>query len=307
VAVLIVVAVPLLLALRSLLSWLAREASVELRWARGEATRVAHRDAVATLRRLRLAEELPKERLLEIARHLRPLWVEAGETIYQAKDAASDFFIIGSGRVELQIDGRPRQQLGPGEFFGEQALLHEGPREATAVAVESGRLFALDRGAFHATLEHDVEIRDRLKANLAYRHELSQAPLFRHLSATERDLLLEHFVPVSAAPGQVIVREGEPGDRFYVVQSGEVKVIKGGAEIARLGPGEAFGETALLLNVPRTATVRAGPRTELLALGAEDFHDLLLAYCRREGAVERLSHLRMVAHKRSNHEVQHRA
>ena len=117
-------------------------------------------------------------------------------------------------------------------------------------------------------------------------------------------MLLENFVPVTAPSGRVIVREGEPGDRFYVVRSGEVRVTRGGAEVARLGPGEAFGETALLLGVPRTATVRAGPKTELLALGAEQFHDLLLAYCRRGGAIERLSHLRLVAHKRSNHEVQ---
>ena len=125
------------------------------------------------------------------------------------------------------------------------------------MTAEAGRLFALDRADFHATLEHDVEVRDRLRANLAYRHELSQARLFRHLGATERDVLLENFVPVTAPSGRVIVREGEPGDRFYVVRSGEVRVTRGGAEVARLGPGEAFGETALLLGVPRTATVRA--------------------------------------------------
>src|SRR5207302_1209072 len=83
VAALALIAVPLLIALRSLLLWLAREADVELRWARGEATKVAHRDAIAALRRVRLGAELPEQRLLEIARHLRPRWVEAGETVYQ--------------------------------------------------------------------------------------------------------------------------------------------------------------------------------------------------------------------------------
>jgi CRP-like cAMP-binding protein len=73
--------------------------------------------------------------------------------------------------------------------------------------------------------------------------------------------------------------------------------------LAELGPGDAFGEMALLLDVPRTATVRAVGRTELLALGKDQFHDLLLGYCRREGALKRLSHLRMVSHKRSNHDV----
>jgi CRP-like cAMP-binding protein len=171
------------------------------------------------------------------------------------------------------------------------------------VATESGRLFAIDRDSFHATLEHDVEIRDRIKANLGYRHELAGMRLFRHLSAIERDLLLEYFEPLTAERGTEIITEGEKGNRFYLIRTGTVRVLKQGSEVARLGPGEAFGETALILDVPRTATVRATRRTELLTLGSEQFHDLLLGYCRREGSLERLSHLRMVAHKRSNHEV----
>jgi CRP-like cAMP-binding protein/Zn-dependent protease len=303
VAVLAILSVPLVLALKSLAGWLARELSVEARWARGAATRVAHRDAITALRRVRLAAELPEQRLLEVARHLRPKWIEAGEPVYRAGDPATDFYIIDSGVFEVQPAGHPRQRLGSGEYFGEQALILDGSRESAVVAAESGRLFAIDRDSFHATLEHDVEIRDRIRANLRYRHELAAMPLFRHLTATERDLLLEYFEPLTAEHGTEIVTEGERGDRFYLIRTGTVRVLKQGSEVARLGPGEAFGETALILDVPRTATVRATQRTELLALGSEQFHDLLLGYCRKEGSLERLSHLRMVAHKRSNHEV----
>jgi putative peptide zinc metalloprotease protein len=307
VVVLTVIAVPILLALRSLLLWILREIRVETRWLRGRATRLAHREAITTLLRVRFAEGLPEERILEVARHLRPRWVEAGEAVYRAGDQPDDFFLIDSGAFEVHLDGHPRQRLGPGDHFGEQALLHAGPREADVIAAESGRLFAVDRSAFHATLERDVEVWDRFQANLAYRQELARIPLFRHLTAAERDLLLESFEPMVAAPGKVIVREGERGDRFYVIRSGSATVLKSGSKVAELGPGDAFGEMALLLDVPRTATVRAIGRTELLALGKDQFHDLLLRYCRRQGALERLSHLRMVAHKRSNHEVQRQA
>jgi len=223
--------------------------------------------------------------------------------VYQAGDPSGAFFVIDSGVFEVQHASQPRQRLGKGDYFGEQALIHDGPRESTVAASVSGRVFEIDRQSFHATLEHDVETRDRIKANLGYRHELAGMRLFRHLTATEREVLLEHFEPLTAERGTEIIKEGERGDRFYLIRTGTVKVLKHGSEVAKLGPGEAFGEMALLLDVPRTATVRATTRTELLALGSEQFHDLLLAYCRKEGSLERLSHLRMVAHKRSNHEV----
>jgi len=307
VVVLMVIVLPLLLGLRSLLRRILREVRVESRWLRGRATRLAHREAIEALARVPFAEGLPEERIVEISRHLRPLWVPAGEAVYRAGDQPADFYLVDSGAFEVHVDGRPRQRLERGDHFGEQALLHAGPREADVIAAESGRLFAIDRAAFHVSLERDVEVWERFRANLVYRQEVARIPLFRHLPAAERDVLLESFTPETAARGEVIVREGEEGDRFYVILSGRARVSRSGKEVAQLGPGDAFGEMALLLDVPRTATVTAAVRTDLLALRKDQFHDLLLGYCRRRGAIERLSHLRMVAHKRSNHEVQRQA
>lgn len=72
--------------------------------------------------------------------------------------------------------------------------------------------------------------------------------------------------PQGAAPGEVIVRQGEPGDRFFIIESGTVAVaVDGGAERA-LGPGGSFGEIALLRDVPRTATVTASTEVRLVAI-----------------------------------------
>jgi CRP/FNR family cyclic AMP-dependent transcriptional regulator len=74
----------------------------------------------------------------------------------------------------------------------------------------------------------------------------------------------------------VVVKQGDAADRFYVIVGGEAEVVSEYAEreeivLARLGPGEYFGEIGLLQNRPRTATVRAATALELLALAREPF------------------------------------
>jgi CRP-like cAMP-binding protein len=79
--------------------------------------------------------------------------------------------------------------------------------------------------------------------------------------------------------GDVVFRQGTPGDSAYFIRSGEVEIVReaGGAEsvIARLGAGQYFGETALLTQAPRNASVRASSPTELAVLGKENFLTML--------------------------------
>ncbi len=78
-------------------------------------------------------------------------------------------------------------------------------------------------------------------------------------------------VRVEAAPGDVVIREGDHGDRFYVIESGTVEVTKAGRHVANLGPGDYVGEIALLRDVPRTATVTATSASVLQALDRAHF------------------------------------
>jgi MFS family permease len=100
---------------------------------------------------------------------------------------------------------------------------------------------------------------------------LRAIPLFQPLSQPAFELLVNRLVPLEAAGGDVLIREGDAGDRFYVIESGEAVVTVGGRELARLGPGDHFGEIALLRDVPRTASVTAAGAVRSLALEREDF------------------------------------
>ena len=93
----------------------------------------------------------------------------------------------------------------------------------------------------------------------------------------ERLALLSQERPY--APGEVIVREGEPGAELFIVERGEVTVTideqHGGLEVARLSDGSFFGEMSLMTGEPRTATVRAATDTWLLVVGKQAFAELL--------------------------------
>jgi hypothetical protein len=95
--------------------------------------------------------------------------------------------------------------------------------------------------------------------------------IFAPLSQPAVEQLARRLRPQHVAADGIVMSEGDRGDRFYVVVSGEAVVRTGGREVARVGPGAYVGEIALLRDVPRTATVVAETPLELLSLEREEF------------------------------------
>jgi MFS family permease len=96
-------------------------------------------------------------------------------------------------------------------------------------------------------------------------------PLFAPLAPATLEHLARSLVRVPAPVGTDVTRQGDVGDRFYLVDEGEVEVTSDGEVLATLGPGDYFGEIALLRDVPRTATVSARTDASLLALERDEF------------------------------------
>lgn len=95
--------------------------------------------------------------------------------------------------------------------------------------------------------------------------------LFEPLPPQALERLARNTVPVLASDGTVVIREGDPGDRVYVIADGRAEVTSGGRHVATLGPGDYVGEIALLRDVPRTATVTASSAVRMLSLEREVF------------------------------------
>ena len=100
---------------------------------------------------------------------------------------------------------------------------------------------------------------------------LAACQLFKGIDADGLAELANVATPVDFPPGHVIARQGDIGTGFFVVITGLVRVVRDGAIVARLGPGEFFGELSVLDRLPRNATVAAELPTSCLALASWDF------------------------------------
>lgn len=104
---------------------------------------------------------------------------------------------------------------------------------------------------------------------------LAQVSLFRALSKKDLSLVARRAEDVAVDAGKVLISEGTTGHEFFVVLAGTAKVTRRGRRVATLGPGDAFGELALLDQAPRNATVTAETPMELVVLGQREFSGLI--------------------------------
>jgi hypothetical protein len=121
-------------------------------------------------------------------------------------------------------------------------------------------------------MDRSIDVRDRDIGTLQAVAMLAALPL----PAIEQ--LARGLEPVVVPAGQVVFSQGDVGDRYFVIESGDADVIGDGAVVATLGPGEGFGEVALLRRTRRTATVRASSELRLQALRSTHFLPVVLGY-----------------------------
>src|ERR687897_748410 len=103
---------------------------------------------------------------------------------------------------------------------------------------------------------------------------LTDVPLFKSLSKKELELVARQADEVDVQAGKVLAKQGDLGDTFFVIESGAAEVTRDGGHVADLGPGDFFGEIALLEADRRNATVTATAPTELIVMTRASFRSI---------------------------------
>jgi putative peptide zinc metalloprotease protein len=286
-----------------LLPWQTREVVSELVLSRldwgislGEEVETGKNRRRNLLRRVPLFVTVDDDELDYISSHLKHERFPAGEVVIQEGDEGDKFYILERGKVtvwrlgeddvEYKID-----ELGPGQYFGEVALVSNAPRNATVRADTPLTLLTLDHRDFNQCVRKYVNLADQVDENVKYSWLLRGMPIFDELSSQELDQLAAWLEPQTIGAGEILFHEGDPGDKFYIVESGELVIsrdIEGQqVEISRREPGDYVGEIALLQNRPRTASITVSIDTNLLSLKAEYFQKLLSNYMQLSATVSR--------------------
>ena len=206
--------------------------------------------------------------------HILPSFVAkqnpAGSVVIREGDEGDFFYVIQEGEVEYTKDGAHLAESGPGSFFGELALLYNSPRAATVTAKSDLKLWALDRATFKAIIVRKLAFK-REHSRLV----LSRVDILQDLDSAAQLKIADALQPSTHQAGEVVIREGDEGDNFYLIDEGEAEVTTNGTAVAVLRKGDYFGELALLYNVPRNATVTAKTELKLERLGKLGFERLI--------------------------------
>ncbi|ORZ19143.1 cyclic nucleotide-binding-like protein [Lobosporangium transversale] len=202
------------------------------------------------------------------------------ENVIEQGAVGDYFYVVETGTLDVFVakNGNPSEKVfeyGPGGSFGELALMYNGPRAATVTTTSEVVLWALDRITFRRILMENTSRKRRM-----YEAFLETVPLLVSLEPYERHKIADALESVYFDDGQTVVRQGDQGDNFFIIESGEATVTKcseDGKEFPMpgLGPGQYFGELALLNEMPRAATVKAQGRLKCATLGKRAFVRLL--------------------------------
>jgi CRP/FNR family cyclic AMP-dependent transcriptional regulator len=127
------------------------------------------------LQRVPLFSDLDRKELESLSRTFKERTVSAGDTVVNEDSGAAGFFVIEDGNANVTVHGQERGKLGPGDYFGEIALIDEGARTATVTAESDMRLYGLTFWEFRPLVEQNASIAWKLLQALARRLREAEA------------------------------------------------------------------------------------------------------------------------------------
>ncbi|XP_010894139.1 protein kinase, cAMP-dependent, regulatory, type II, alpha A isoform X1 [Esox lucius] len=233
-----------------------------------------------------LFKTLEQEQFSEVLDAMFELRVQPQEHVIDQGDDGDNFYVIERGVYDIvvQIDGVGKcvGQYDNKGSFGELALMYNTPRAATIIATQEGALWGLDRATFRRLI-----VKANAKKRRLYEQFVESVPLLKSLELSERMKIVDVLGIKTFSDGERIIVQGDRADCFYIVESGEVKIMmkskttkanqedNAEVEITRCSRGQYFGELALVTNKPRAASAYAVGDVKCLVIDIQAFERLL--------------------------------
>ncbi len=256
------------------------------------------KDLFAFIRKIPLFSICEDEVLTELMKAAELKSVSAGELVFDQGDAGDCFYIVYSGRIRILKKNEQDKEINlgvcmRGDHFGETALITENPRNAAARAVEDGILISIDKHLFNEYLFTQPGLReyfDKFIRCTSINHFLRTCTNLAVVSPKDLQTLLKKFNSEFYKEGDVVFRQGAEPDKFYLVESGKIKVVvwdENKQEIVNfLREGDFFGEKALIEDTRRTADVVCLTDCHLFSLKKEDFNQLVVTSPKIQKVIE---------------------
>jgi hypothetical protein len=211
---------------------------------------------------------------------------ESGATLLARREYARAVPVLK--REHEKYPSNPRIRLQYADALAGASMIDEAVEqyEATAKYYEENGLtvqaIAVRKKAEKAREQLPKTAAEVGRQEPVFARAMPKSPLFEMLPEVEREAVVREMEVETHDEGSVIINEGDPGASMYLIASGEVKVytrgVGGTVFLARLGEGDFFGEVSVLSGKPRTATITASQRTEVLRLDKEKLDGVLSRY-----------------------------
>jgi CRP-like cAMP-binding protein len=249
---------------------------------------VANTNEAQELRRLIPLNTLPAPRFEQVCMETRIEEAPKGEVLFHQGDATNEFVYVLSGTVSLQAGGVEMDSVAGGTETARFALAHQNPRKVSAVAKDRVRYVRVHTSLVNQREESQAEPLPTYSVSHSaeasdgdWISALLRSPVFQRLPPSNLQTLLRSVEEIQVQAGEVICRQDDPGDYFYIIKQGQCVLTRkpspGAREIklATLKGFETFGEDALISDKPRTVTITMATDGQLLRLDKASFLKLV--------------------------------